>query len=63
MTSFGRCTGVGQGASFFFSVGESWGMANGGEWQTGQYLVEGVKVIKCFHPRMVTLPMARVNTN
>ena len=26
-------------------VGESWGMANDGEWRTGQYLVEGVKVI------------------
>ena len=44
-------------------VGESWGMANDGEWRTGQYLVEGVKVIKCFHPRMLTPPMARVNTN
>ena len=38
-------------------------MANDGEWRTGQYLVEGVKVIKCFHPRMLTPPMARVNTN
>ena len=44
-------------------IGESWGMANDGEWRTGQYLVEGVKVIKCFHPRMLTPPMARVNTN
>ena len=32
------------------SVGESWGMANDGEWRTGQYLVEGLKAIKCFHP-------------
>ena len=38
-------------------------MANDGEWRTGQYLVEGVKVIKCFHPRMLTTPMARANTN
>ena len=45
------------------SVGESWGMANDGEWRTGQYLVQGVKVIKCFHPRKLTPPMARVNTN
>ena len=45
------------------SIGESWGMANDGEWRTGQYLVEEVKVIKCFHPRMSTPPMARVNTN
>ena len=30
------------------------GMANDGEWRTGQYLVEGVKAIKCFHPRMLT---------
>ena len=46
-------------------VGESWGMANesDGEWRTGQYLVEGIKVIKCFHPRMLTPPMARTNTN
>ena len=29
-----------------WSVGESWGMANDGQWRTGQYLVEGVKVIK-----------------
>ena len=29
-------------------------MANDGEWRTGQYLVEGVKVIKCCHPRMLT---------
>ena len=41
----------------------SWGMANDGEWRTGQYLVEGVKAIKCFHPRMFTPLMARVNTN
>ena len=27
-------------------VGESWGMANDGEWRTVQYLVEGVKAIK-----------------
>ena len=38
-------------------------MANAGEWRTGQYLVEGVKNIKCFHPRILTPPMARVNTN
>ena len=40
-------------------------MANDGEWRTGQYLVEGIKVIrpKCFHPRMLTPPMARTNTN
>ena len=38
-------------------------MANDGEWRTGQYLIEGVKVIKWFHPRMLTPPMARVNTN
>ena len=44
-------------------LGESWGMANDGEWRTGQYLVEGVKDIKCFHFRMLTPPMARVNTN
>ena len=41
----------------------SWEMANDGEWRTGKYLVEGVKVIKCFHPRMLTPHMARVNTN
>ena len=35
-------------------VEESWGMANNGEWQTVQYFVEGVKVIKCFHPQMLT---------
>ena len=29
-------------------------MANNGEWQTVQYFVEGVKVIKCFHPQMLT---------
>ena len=40
-----------------------------GEWRTmgnGEQrndLVEGVKVIKCFHPRMLTPPMVRVNTN
>ena len=39
------------------------GMANNGEWRTVQYLVEGVKVIKCFHPSMITPPMGRVNTN
>ena len=44
-------------------IGESWGMANDGEWRTGQNLVEGVKVFKCFHPRMLTPSMARVNTN
>ena len=44
-------------------IGESWGMANDGEWRTGQYLVEGVKVIKCFQARMLTPPMAGVNTN
>ena len=49
--------------NFGEKVGESWGMTNDGEWRTGQYLVEGVKVIKCFHPRMLTPPMARVNTN
>ena len=38
-------------------------MANDGEWRTGQYLVEGVKVIKCFHPRMLTPSMTRVHTN
>ena len=38
-------------------------MANDGEWRTGQYLVEAVKAIKCFHPRMLTPLMARVNTN
>ena len=37
-------------------------MANDGEWRTGQYLVEGVKAIKCFHPRMLAPLMARVNT-
>ena len=47
----------------YHGIGESWGMANDGEWRTGQYLVEGVKVIKCFQPRMLTPPMARVNTN
>ena len=45
------------------TIGESWEMANDGEWRTEQYLVEGVKVIKSFHPRMLTCPMARVNTN
>ena len=35
-------------------VGESWGMANNGEWQTVQYFVEGVKVINCFHPHSLT---------
>ena len=36
-------------------VGESWGMASDGEWGTVQYVVEGVKVINCFHPRMLLL--------
>ena len=44
-------------------IGESWGMANDGEWRTGQYLVEGVKAIKCFHPRMLISLMTRVNSN
>ena len=44
-------------------TGESRGMANDGEWRTGQYLVEGVKAIKCFHPRMLAPLMAGVNTN
>ena len=35
-------------------IGEIWGMANNGEWQTVQYFVEGVKVIKCFQPQMLT---------
>ena len=35
-------------------VGESWGMANNGEWRTEQYFVERVTVMKCFHPRMLT---------
>ena len=39
------------------------GKLGNGEWQTGQYLVEGVKAIKCFQPRMLTSLMARVNTN
>ena len=47
----------------YIMVGEIWGMANYGEWRTVQYLVEGVKVIKGFHPRMLIPPMARVNTN
>ena len=46
----------------FLHVGESWGMANDGEWRTGQYLVEGVKVIKCFHPRMLTPPIRQEQT-
>ena len=33
-------------------------MGNG---EQGNDLVEGVKVIKCFHPRMLTPPMARVH--
>ena len=37
-------------------------MANDGAWRTGQYLVEGVKTIKCVHPRMLTPLMAEVNT-
>ena len=36
-------------------VGEIWEMANDGEWRTVQYVVEGVKVINCFHPRMLLL--------
>ena len=44
-------------------LGESWGMANDGEWRTGQYLVEGVKAIKFFQPTILTPLMARVNTN
>ena len=44
-------------------AGESLGMANDGKRRTGQYIVERVKVIKCFHPRMLTPPMGRVNTN
>ena len=44
-------------------VGESWGMANDGEWRTLQYPVEVVKFIKCFHPIMLTSAMGRVNTN
>ena len=36
------------------------GMGNG---EQGNILVEGVKAIKCFHPRMLTPLMARVNTN
>ena len=47
----------------YWTIGESWGMANDGEWRTGQYLVEGVKVIKCFHPRMLTPSMTRVHSN
>ena len=45
------------------SVGESWGMANDGEWRTGQYLVEGVNAINFFHPMMLIPLMARVNSN
>ena len=41
-----------------YCVRKSWGMANDGEWGTGQYLIEGVKAIKCFQPRMLTPPMA-----
>ena len=44
-------------------LGESWGMANDREWRTVQYLVEGVKVINCFHPKMLAPPNARVITN
>ena len=29
------------------------------EWRTGQYLVEGIKVIKCFHPRMLNSPYGK----
>ena len=49
--------------SALIGIGERWGMANDGEWRTGQYLVEGVKAIKCFHPRMLASLMAGVNTN
>ena len=48
--------------SGLFCIGESWGMANDGELRSGQYLVERVKAIKCFHPRILTPLMARVNT-
>ena len=39
-----------------------------GEWRTigngeVQYLVEGVKVINCFHPKMLAPHKARINTN
>ena len=44
-------------------LGESWGMANDRKRRTKQYLVEWVKASKCFHPRMLTHLMARVNTN
>ena len=47
----------------FVPIGESWGMVNDGKWRTGQYLVEVVKAIRCFHPRMLTPLMAEVNTN
>ena len=43
--------------------GERSGMANDRECRTVQYLVEGVKVINCFHPRMLAPPKARVITN
>ena len=33
----------GQGKITILGLGESWGMANDGEWRTGQYLGEGVK--------------------
>ena len=35
-------------------------MGNDGELRTGQYLVEEVKAIKCFHPRMLT-PLTQGN--
>ena len=48
-----------------YPIGErwEWRTMGDGEWRTGQYLVEGVKAIKCFQPRMLTSLMARVNTN
>ena len=44
-----------------YTMGETWGMANDGEWRTVQYFVERVKVIKRFHHKMLTPPVARVN--
>ena len=38
-------------------------MANDGEWRTVQYFVQGVTVIKCFHPRMLAPIMAKISTN
>ena len=44
------------------SLGESWGMANDGEWRTVQYLVVGVKVILiCFQPRMLITSKGKTN--